>query len=192
MRAMLLLAGPALMIASSASAGEQAELACIQKGYSAEQKAEVDSLVGKVDVIGESNDPALESLGTLVMSVATGCGTQYGWTDPEAGSALLYEFGRLMELGFRRSGKLTNAEIARIDTALGKGDREALWDALEDQIAQGMGGDVETVNEANAEMFGNFILELGLGTDGGKPEQIGVYLAAKAMQRASARNFTSQ
>ena len=54
MRAMLLLAGPALMMASAASAGEQAELACIQKGYTAEQKAEVDSLVGKIDVIGHS------------------------------------------------------------------------------------------------------------------------------------------
>jgi hypothetical protein len=190
---MLLLAGPALMMASAASAGEQAELACIQQGYDAAQKAELDSLVGKVDILGDGNDPAIESLGTLVVSVATGCGTKYGWTDPETGGALLYEFGRLMELGFRRSGKLTNAEIAKIDTALDKGDRDPLWAALEAQIAQGMSGDVETVNGANAEIFGTFILELGIdNVEEDKAEQIGVYLAAKAMQRASARDFTSQ
>lgn len=191
MRAMLLVAGAALTMASPAWAGDKAELACIAQGYSAAQTAEVDSLLGQIDVTGEGDDAALEPLGVLVMSVATGCGATYGWSDSEAAQALLNEFGRLMELGLRRSGALTGSEIAKIDAALANGERAAFWSALEDQLASGMGGEAAELNDADAQLFGSFLAELGFGIDDGKAPLVGNYLAAKAMQRASAREFTA-
>ncbi|MBU7580037.1 MAG: hypothetical protein KAF27_06145 [Porphyrobacter sp.] len=191
MRGMLLLGCAALTIAAPAWAGDKAELACVQKGYTAEQTAQVDGLLAKVNILAEGEDPAMDALGMLVMGVASECMTRYDWSDAEIEPALLYEFGRLMEVGFRRHGSLAASEIAQIDAALGRGDRTSLWAALEEQLAIGMAGQTDSVSDANAEVFGLFIMETGIGLDEAKGEQVGVYLAAKAMQRASARQFTA-
>ncbi len=191
MRGMLLLGAAALTMAAPAWAGEKGELACLQNSYTAEQKTQIDGLLAKVNILGEGEDPAMDAMGILVLGAAEGCMTRFEWTDTEIEPALLYEFGRLMEVGFLRHGKLSANEIAQVDAALGRGDRTALWAALEAQLAQGMGGDTETVSDENAAVFGLFIMETGLPLDEAKGEQVGVYLAAKAMQRASLRQFTA-
>lgn len=191
MRGMLLLGAAALTMAVPAWAGEASELSCLPNSYTAEQKTEIDGLLGKVNLLGEGEDPAMDALGMLVLGVAEDCMTQFDWTEAEIEPALLHEFGRLMEVGFRRTASLSANEIAQVDAALGRGDRTALWGALEAQLAQGMGGDTETVSDENAAVFGLFILETGLALSEAKGEQVGVYLASKAMQRASARQFTA-
>jgi hypothetical protein len=191
MRGMLLLGAAALTMAAPAWAGEASELSCLPNSYTAEQKTEIDGLLGKVNLLGEGEDPAMDALGMLVLGVAEDCMTQFDWTEAEIEPALLHEFGRLMEVGFRRTASLSANEIAQVDAALGRGDRTALWAALEAQLAQGMGGDTETVSDENAAVFGLFILETGLPLSEAKGEQVGVYLASKAMQRASARQFTA-
>jgi hypothetical protein len=163
----------------------------VQNGYSADQKAEIDSLLAKVKLMSEGEDPAMESLGFVVMTSAADCASRFDWSDGEMAPAMLFEFGRLLEIGFLRHGDLTAAEIAKVDRALAKGDRSALWAALEEQLAQGMEGDTETVSNENAQLFGLFIIETGVGLEEAKAEQVGVYLAAKAMQRASARQFVA-
>jgi len=188
---MLLLGAAALTMAVPAWAGEASELSCLPNSYTAEQKTEIDGLLGKVNLLGEGEDPAMDALGMLVLGVAEDCMTQFDWTEAEIEPALLHEFGRLMEVGFRRTASLSANEIAQVDAALGRGDRTALWAALEAQLAQGMGGDTETVSDENAAVFGLFILETGLALSEAKGEQVGVYLASKAMQRASARQFTA-
>lgn len=192
MRRLLLLAGAALMTASPALAREQSELACVENGYTAGQRAEIDGLLSKLEILGAGESPAMDALGLVVVTGAMECAEKFGWSEAEVEPALLYEFGRLMEVGFLRHGQLTESEIARVDTALAKGDRTALWTALEDQLAVGMGGDTETVSDENASIFGMFMLETGLGLDEAKAEQVGIYLAAKAMQRASAREFVAR
>jgi hypothetical protein len=186
-----MLAGAALTMTAPAWAGEKAELNCVPNAYTAEQKTELDGLLGKINILAEGEDPAMDALGVLVMTTASDCATRFGWSDAELEPALFHELGRLMEIGFVRHGQLSSEEIASVDAALAKGDRTALWAALEEQLAQGMAGDVETVTDANALLFGTFMLESGVGLDEAKAEQVGVYLAAKAMQRASARQFTA-
>lgn len=192
MRGLLLFAGAALVSATPAAAGEKAELACVQNGYSAQQRAEVDGLLAKVDILGEAEDPAMDALGALVIGSASACATTFDWDETEFESVMLFEFGRLLEIGFRRHGNLTRDEIGAVDEALAQGDRSALWAALEEQLGAGMATGDESVSDENAEVFGLFILETGLGLDDAKAEQVGVYLAAKAMQRFNARQFTAQ
>lgn len=192
MRAMLLLAGAALMTTAPAFAGEQGELDCVANGYTAEQRAELDGLLADVDLLSQGENPGLDAVGAVVMARASECAMQFEWSEAEVEPALLHEFGRLLEVGFLRHGQLTPSEIAAVDAALARGDRTALWAALEAQLASGMAGDAEIVSDANATVFGLFILETGLGLDEAKAEQVGVYLAAKAMQRASARQFVAQ
>jgi hypothetical protein len=163
----------------------------LQNSYTAQQKTEIDGLLAKMNILGEGEDPAMDAMGVLVLGAVEGCMTKYDWGDTEIEPALLYEFGRLMEVGFLRHGSLSAAEIAKVDAALAQGDRTALWAALEAQLAQGMTGDTESVSDENAAVFGLFIMEAGLPLDEVKGEQVGVYLAAKAMQRASARQFTA-
>ncbi len=192
MRAIVLLAGAALMTAAPAMAREQSELSCLENGYSADQRREIDGLLGQVSLLGSGEDPAMDALGEVVLTGAMACAETLGWSEAEVEPALLYEFGRLMEIGFRRHGNLSEGDIAKVDTALAKGDRTALWAALEDQLALGMNGEPDSVSDESATLFGLFMLESGVGLDEAKAEQVGVYLAAKAMQRASARQFTAQ
>lgn len=193
MRGFVLLAGAALVTAAApALAGEQGELSCLQNGYTVAQISEIDGLLGKVSMLGSGEDPAMDALGLVVMTGALACAEKLGWSEAEVEPALFYEFGRLLEVGFLRHGNLSEGEIAKVDTALAKGDRTALWAALEEQLAIGMDGQHDSVSDENATLFGLFMLETGLGLDEAKAEQVGVYLAAKAMQRASARQFVAQ
>jgi hypothetical protein len=191
MRGMLILAGAALTLASPAAAGDTGELACLEKTYTAAQRAELNGLIGTVNILGTGEDPALARLAELVTTTASACAAQLDWSEAELQPALLFEFGRLMEAGFLRNDKLTEDEMAAIDAALATGDRSDLWAALEEQLGAGMAGDADTVSDQNVDIFGSFILETGVGLDLDKAELVGVYLAAKAMQRASARQFAA-
>lgn len=189
----MLLAGAALMIAATAQAGEPSELSCVAKGYTAEQRSELDALLPDVDFLGTSaDDRTMEAFGLIVYASASSCGEKFSWTDAELQPAFLNEFGRLIELRFRRHGAFNAEQIARIDSTLAKGDRLPLWKALEDQFMIGLAGSEVTVSDENAAVMGAFIIETGLGIDDKTAEQVGVYLAAKVMQRTSVRDFAAQ
>lgn len=189
----MLLAGAALMMGTTAQAGEPGELGCIAKGYTAEQRTELDGLLPKVDFLGGSaDDPAMEAFAQIVFASVTSCGEKFSWGDAELEPAMLHEIGRLIEVGFRRHGPFKAEQIAKIDATLAKGDRSALWKALEEQFSIGMSDSDVSVSDENAVVFGQFMDETGLGLDEKTAEQVGVYLAAKVMQRASARNFAAQ
>ncbi len=189
----MLLAGAALMMATSAQAGELSELGCVAKGYTAEKRTELDALLPKVDFLnGSGNEQVMEAFGQIVFASASSCGEELSSTSDELEPAMLNEFGRLIELGFRRNGAFNSEQIAKIDSTLAKGDRSALWKALEDQFMIGMAGSEITVSDENAAVLGTFIIETGLGLDDKTAEQVGVYLAAKVMQRTSARDFAAQ
>jgi hypothetical protein len=190
MRAFVL-AGAALLMSFGAQAGNGDELACMQQSYTAEQSGQLDRLLPQIDILGESESPAMDTLGGLVGEVVGGCVVKLQWEDREFESAVLFEVGRLLETGMRRHGPLAQADIAKIDTALARSDRSALWNAIEKQVAMGMNGGDEEVSEADSVVMGAFMLEVGVGFDEAKAEQIGAFLAAQAMQRASRRQFMS-
>lgn len=192
MRAKILLAAAVMVTAGPTLAGEKAELNCVQNGYSAAQRAEVDGLLARVNILGEGEDPAMDALGGLVVGSVSACAQQFGWDETEFEAGTLYEFARLLEVGFRRHGQLSGDEIAAVDFALARGDRTALWAALENQAGAGMTIGDDSASDAEANLFGLFILETGLGLDEAKAEQVGIYLAAKAMQRTNSRRFTAQ
>jgi hypothetical protein len=164
-------------------------LACIKQSYTAEQSGQIDRLLPQVDILGSSQSPAMDRLGGIVGEAVAGCVMKLKWEDREFESAVLFEVGRLLETGMRRHGPLTQAEIAMIDTALARGDRSALWTAIERLVAVGMSGDEEELSDADSVLMGAFMLEVGVGFDEAKAEQVGAFLATRAMQRASQREF---
>jgi hypothetical protein len=185
------LVGAALMMASGAQAGNGDELGCMQQSYTAAQSGQLDRLLPQVDLLGSAESPAMDSLGTIVGEAVAGCVMKLEWTDDEFQFAVLFEIGRLLETGLRRHGPLTQSEIATIDAALARGDRGALWSAIEKQVAAGMSGADEDISDADAALMGAFMLEIGVGLDVQKSEQVGAFLATRAMQRASRREFTA-
>ncbi len=192
MRRMLLLAGVALMLASGARAADKAELGCIAETYTAEQRGQIDALLPRVNLLSGGADPAVDELGIVIATTAAECSETFSWNEAQLETAFLYEFGRAAELAIRRHGPLSASDIAKVDAALGKGDRTTLWNALEAQVASGMAGDTETVEPGAALVFGAFMMETGVNLDGDMPEQVGAFLATKAMQRMSARDFSDQ
>ena len=190
MRSFVLGAG-ALLMASGAQAGNGDELSCMQQSYTAAQSSQLDRVLPQVDLLGSVENPAMDTLGTIVGEVVAGCVMKLEWTDREFESAVLFEVGRLLESGMRRHGPLTQAEIARVDTALARGDRTALWSAIEQQVALGMSGGEGEISDADSVLMGAFMLEVGIGLDVNKAEQVGAFLATRAMQRASRREFTA-
>lgn len=186
------LAGMALALASGAQAGELAELDCMAKSYTTDQSREIDRLLPAVDMLAAGENPEMNALGMLVGSAAMECASSFEWDDAEFEPAVFFELGRLMEQAVRRHGPLPREDVARIDQALAKGDRAALWRALEEQVALGVAGQPDSISNANAMVLGAFMLEIGAGLDEAKGEQVGVLLATMAMQRSSRRAFAGQ
>lgn len=190
MRAFVL-GGAALLMASAAQAGNGDELGCMQQNYTAAQNGQLDRLLPQVDLLGNADSPAMDPLGELVGEAVAGCATKLEWTDLEFETAILFEIGRLLETGMRRHGPLTQEEIAKVDAALARGDRNSLWSAIEKQVAVGMSGEEAAISDADSVVMGAFMLEIGVGFDMTKAEQVGAFLATRAMQRASRREFTA-
>lgn len=186
------LAGAALMMASGAQAADPSQLECMDKSYTAAQRAEIDQLLPTVDMLAEGENPGMNAVGMLAGAAVMECASQYNWDDRSFEPAIFFELGRLMEVAMRRHGPLGRDDIAKIDAALAKGDRTALWAALEEQVALGVAGEPDSVSPGNAALFGVFMLELGIGLEGPKPEQVGAFLGAQAMQRSSRRAFAGQ
>jgi hypothetical protein len=190
MRAFVL-GGAALLMASAAQAGNGDELGCMEKSYTAAQNGQLDRLLPQVDLLGNADSPAMDPLGEIVGEVVAECATKLEWTDLEFETAILFEIGRLLETGIRRHGPLAQSDIAKVDAALARGDRRALWSAIERQVAVGMSGEEEAISDTDSTVMGAFMLEIGVGFDMDKAEQVGAFLATRAMQRASRREFTA-
>lgn len=187
-----LLAAAALMMAQPALAAGPDDLACMATSYSPEQQAKIDALLPQFKVENGGNDPVANQMGEVIVIAASTCMAQLGWRDDQLMPAVLFEAGRLMELAYVQYGPMTSEEIARLEAALAKGDRTALWAALEGEVRTGLTGEPGGPGNNNAILYGQFMLEAGFGFDMVKAEQIGILLGAKAMQRFSQREFGAQ
>jgi hypothetical protein len=177
---------------AAAQAAEPDELGCIAATYSPEQQGEVDALLPGLDLLFQRRSAMLDQLSLIILASASVCDSTYDWSDAEQESAMPNELGRLMELALRRHGRLTGEDVARVDALLATGDRSALWAALERHIGIGLAGRNEAIAHDEAIVMGQFIGDTGVGPEERKIEEISVYLAAKTMQRISARAFAVQ
>lgn len=186
------LAGAALLLASGAQAADPAQLDCMANSYTVEQTGQIDALLPQIDMLADGDSPAMEGLGMLAGTAVISCAATHQWDETDFEPAIFFEVGRLMEQAIRRHGPLTRDEVTKVDAALAKGDRSSLWTALEEQVALGVAGETDEVSSRNAMLFGAFMLELGIGMDEAKAEQVGALLGTLAMQRASRRIFAEQ
>lgn len=186
------LAGAALLLASGAQAADPAQLDCMANSYTVEQTGQIDALLPQIDMLADGDSPAMEGLGMLAGTAVISCAAAHQWDETDFEPAIFFEVGRLMEQAIRRHGPLTRDEVTKVDAALAKGDRSSLWTALEEQVALGVAGETDEVSSRNAMLFGAFMLELGIGMDEAKAEQVGALLGTLAMQRASRRIFAEQ
>jgi len=186
------LAGAALLLASGAQAADPAQLDCMANSYTFEQTGQIDALLPQIDMLADGDSPAMEGLGMLAGTAVISCAATHQWDETDFEPAIFFEVGRLMEQAIRRHGPLTRDEVTKVDAALAKGDRSSLWTALEEQVALGVAGETDEVSSRNAMLFGAFMLELGIGMDEAKAEQVGALLGTLAMQRASRRIFAEQ
>jgi len=186
------LAGAALLLASGAQAADPAQLDCMANSYTVEQTGQIDALLPQIDMLADGDSPAMEGLGMLAGTAVISCAATHQWDEADFEPAIFFEVGRLMEQAIRRHGPLTRDEVTKVDAALAKGDRSSLWTALEEQVALGVAGETDEVSSRNAMLFGAFMLELGIGMDEAKAEQVGALLGTLAMQRASRRIFAEQ
>lgn len=186
------LAAVAVMMAQPALAADPQSLTCMAQSYTAEQQGQLDNWLPSLKIDEAGNDPVANQMGEMIFIVTSGCKEMHGWSDTQFQPAFLFEFGRIMELAFTRYGPMTREEIARLEATLAKGDRAALWSALEGEVISGMSGEAATTSTGNAMLYGQFMIEAGFGLDATKAEQIGIFLGAKAMQRYSEREFGAQ
>ena len=181
--------GAALLLASGAQAADPAQLDCMANSYTVEQTGQIDAFLSQIDMLADGDSPAMEGLGMLAGTAVISCAATHQWDEAGFEPAIFFEVGRLMEQAIRRHGPLTRDEVTKVDAALSKGDRSSLWTALEEQVALGVAGATDEVSSRNAMLFGAFMLELGIGMDDAKAEQVGTFLGTLAMQRASRRIF---
>ncbi|WP_017665534.1 hypothetical protein [Porphyrobacter sp. AAP82] len=180
MRGLPSLVGAALLVCSPATAGEIAELGCMQNSYSASEKGQLDSLMAEYQSGGPNRSEAFNAIFELVSKGLEICTAQHEWTDRESTSALSYESDRLALNGLLRQGMLDPGVTAKVDTALAVGNRTDLWDAV---AYQGLAG------HTGAEID-RFVAELGFASDTAKAQQVRNYLKILSGLRASTRTFT--
>jgi hypothetical protein len=177
---------------AAAQAAEPGELGCVAATYSPEQQVEVDKLLPELDLLFQKRTAALDHLRVIILASASACDSTHDWSDAEQEAATLNELGRLMELALRRHGRLTGDDVARVDALLATGDRAALWAAMERHLGIGLARRSEAIAHDEAILMGQFIGDTGVGSEQRKIEEVSVYLAAKTMQRISARAFAEQ
>lgn len=188
----LMLAGAALVMASTVQAREPSEIGCVPKSYTGQERAEIDKLLPSVDFLnGDENDAAIGAFSTIVFESVKRCAAQFKWSEAEMEPAMMHEFGRFIELRLRRHGPFKADQIAKIDATLADGDQTELWAALEDLFGTGVSGEDIDSDARSAMALDDFMAKTGLAYDDNGAEQVGVYLAAKVMQRSSARTFAA-
>lgn len=188
----MVLAVVAAMLAQPVPAEGQTSLSCIAQSYSAKQLGQLDGWLPNLKTDAEVDDPTANQMAEMIFVVTTGCKEKLGWSDDQLQPAFLFEFGRLMELAFTQHGPLADEEIARLEATLAKGDRTALWAALEGDVISGMTGQTAITSPSSDALYVQLMLEAGFGVDKTKAEQIGIFLGTKAMQRFSQRVFSAQ
>jgi hypothetical protein len=185
------LAALVLALLPAPAMAQAGQLGCMESSYDAGQLAQFERL-GPRARFGDGEDTtAADQMAEIALQAVIECAGQAGWSESQTMYAAYYELGRLNEEGFRKSGQLTAAELARLDAALITGDRDAMWRAVENGVLAGVDGVERQATREEEFALGSFAIGAGLGSDEATGELVGVLLGFIALQRVGAREFVA-
>ncbi|MCB2065527.1 MAG: hypothetical protein KDE15_02675 [Erythrobacter sp.] len=189
---LLLIAVGALALGLSATPAlaQDKGLRCMAASYTPAQRQQMAELGPRARFADASGpNAAADALSDVAMDAVVHCITESGWGEDAAMFATFYELGRVNEAAFRQSGELSSEDLRRLDTALARGDRTALWDAIERGVWAGVADSDVGASDADAMVLGTFMLESGLGLNEQTANRVGVLLGFMGLQRVGQREF---
>ena len=184
------MAGLLLTMPGVAQAAEGLE--CMAQSYSAEEQAQIAALSKDFSFAEDGSDGGTrDKLSQYGIAAAFDCFEKNGWSEDELHYAMIYELGRLSEVAYRGSGRLTAEQIRLLDEALAERERTALWTLLERAVQAGLENREAETTPREEMMMGAFVIAAGLGSDEQTGEKVGELMGAMALQRIGRREFTA-
>ncbi|KLE35739.1 hypothetical protein AAW00_04965 [Aurantiacibacter luteus] len=185
-----------LTLIATPVAAQGTGLACMGTTYSSEQLASVPRLGASVSASEDVVGTIMRGAGDLAAPAVRTCAEREGWDQERMQAAMFYEMGRLAEIAVRGSSVLTQGQIANLDAALESGDTSRLWELVERQVTEAMGGPAADLTQADIAYLGQYVVDAGVMADeppGTSPletgQKVGVLLATMALQRMASREF---
>ncbi len=169
---------------------QQEELGCFAASYSEGQLSQIDLWSKKIDM-SLQDDPAGEALADIAVSGMGYCLSKLDWSEEQAFLGLLYEIGRLSEMGLRSNGSLTSEELAMIDNHIASDDHASIWEILERVTWASVNGEDDSTTASEDFQLGLFVSRAGLDISGDGPTRVGELLGTMAMQRVAMREFVA-
>lgn len=181
-----------LAIIATPAAAQDTPLSCMAGVYTEAEDQRLKQLGPQADFASDGDDPASAQIAELVGVSVDRCRVQRGWSEEVMVYAFLYELGRVMEYGYRRSGQLSGEQLGQIDTALATGDRSRLWEIVEREAMNGLNGRPQSqASMLDAMVLGSFVIGSGLENTQETGEKVGFLLGMMALQRVAAREFAA-
>jgi hypothetical protein len=163
---------------------------CMAKSYDAGELSQIAALSKRLSFDAQGSS-AGEALAQITTKVAYECSDQHGWPESVFYYAVIYELGRLSEAAYRRSGRLTDEQIRRLDSALATGDRSHVWAVMEDAVMAGLENREPVTTPQEDMLMAGFLLSAGFGDDEAVGERVGELLGTMALQRVGRREFNA-
>ena len=184
---------PALIAVAALATPLQAQdsVECTQNTYTEAQKQKIAEILPRFTGDVAAEEAANIELGDSAGGVVDICAQEHGWTAEEKELAAVFEFSRLREVAFRQHGPMPAQDIAKLDAALAKGDRTALWQAMENQVLVGYTGEPSPTEQQDITILGAFLIGLGYAFQNDKNEQFGMLMGFMALQRYGKREFAA-
>lgn len=176
-------------MAAPAQAQEKG-LGCMESRYTTDQLSQIAELGPQADIMAGGN-PQADQLAQTAIGSAFQCAAANGWDDDQTRLAAFYELGRIMEGAFRSSDALSDAQLAKVDATLAKGDRTALWRTVESVMVPGLIGQEPQMSDADLLVLGTFAAELDEAPEDGFDEKVGILLGFMALQDYATREFAA-
>lgn len=178
-----------LAISTPALAQDGTGLACMAASYDTAKATEIATLAVDFEMNATGADASTGKLAQIAATSTLACLSENGWSQNQQMPAILYETGRLFEIGYRSSGSMTDAQIDMIDTALADGDRTELWEMLEKATIAGMKGEDPNLTEAEQLSLGVFVIGAGLGSDLAVATKVGELLGLMSLKSYGEKQF---
>ncbi|HTN15219.1 MAG TPA: hypothetical protein VL094_10480 [Sphingomonadaceae bacterium] len=182
----------ALILAFPGAAHAAEGLACMGNSYDQERRSKIAAMSENFSMSDEEGTTSSEDLAEVAIEAADKCMAQEGWSEEALYYAGIYEISRLSELAYRNSGRLTADELSKLDEALNRSERPALWNALERAVEAGLKGEEAGMTSKEEFVMGSFVISAGLGADEVAAEKVGELLGLMALVRYSKREFEAQ
>lgn len=178
-----------LTVSAPALAQDGTGLDCMAASYDTAAATQIAALAIDFELSATGEDASTGQLAEIAGASTSACLSENGWPQSQQLPAILYETGRLFEIGYRSSGALTDAQIDMIDTALADGDRTKLWAMLEKATIAGINGREPVLTEDETLSLGVFVIGAGLGSDLADATKVGELLGLMSLKKYGEKQF---